>query len=416
MRLLQSYRGAMNTQWVERGKLRKMQARKLKRIVQHAYHTVPYYRKLMDDAGVAPRDVKVPDDLARIPVTTKSDLRRQPRAALISNSAAIRKLRHESSSGSTGTPFSVSYDACFQHVRSGLFLRALHAAGYRVGRRTLMVTARERKSALKKLLGWRHVSIEDSPRQVAGALREFKPELLYGCTTPLRMLAEELCRVEPEGWPLRAVITTAETLNSDTREFLERTFRCRVFDFYGLTEMGLVGWECPAHRGYHLSEDSVVVEPMPAQNGKPSRLIMTNLDSTAMPFIRFDTGDIGVMADQARCACGRTFALLDRIEGRLTDCVRLEDGRSVTPYALTCRLERVAGLRRFQVVQDGYRAFTVRVVADDGNEAARQREIRSALRSVLGQSVEVAVRREARIDPTPGQKFRVVESLLGGSG
>jgi len=405
----------IGAQWVDRDKLRVLQASKLRRLVRHAYESVPYYRGLMDDAGVTPADVNGPEDLARIPITTKADLRSVPPDALISTRANRRKLCHEKSSGSSGAPFTVRYDSAFQHVRNGLFLRALNTAGYRVGRRTLMVTGRARESALKKLLGWRYASIEDPPQRLLERLRAVKPVILYGCLTPLRLLAEEINRFEPQGWPLQAVIITAETLDPQTRKLFERTFRCSVFDFYGLTEMGLVGWECAEHRGYHLSEDTVLVEQTPSSIGHESRLIMTNLESMAMPFIRFDSGDIGVAGDGEPCPCGRSFALLERIEGRVMDSVRLQDGRSVTPYALTCRLEEVPGVRRFQVVQEDFGAFTVRVVGEDDDHAARSRGIRSALRSVLGPGIQVNVRQETRIDPVPGVKFRVVESLLGGT-
>jgi phenylacetate-CoA ligase len=405
----------IKAQWLDRDRLRALQASKLRRLVRHAYESVPYYRGLMDDAGVTPADVDGPEDLIRIPVTTKADLRSVPPDALISSRANRRKLRHETSSGSAGAPFTVRYDSAFQHVRNAQFLRALGTAGYRAGRRTLMVTARARDSSLKRLLGWRYASIEDPPQRLLESLRAVKPVILYGCLTPLRLLAEEISRSVPQGWPLQAVIITAETLDSQTRRLFERTFRCSVFDFYGLTEMGLVGWECAEHRGYHLSEDTVLVEQTPSSIGGESRLIMTNLESMAMPFIRFDSGDIGVAGDERPCPCGRTFALLDRIEGRVMDSVRLEDGRSITPYALTCRLERVPGVRRFQVVQEDIGAFTVRVVTEDDDHAASSRGIRSALCSVLGPGIRVNVRQETRIDPPPGVKFRVVESLMGGA-
>jgi phenylacetate-CoA ligase len=186
-----------------------------------------------------------------------------------------------------------------------------------------------------------------------------------------------------------------------------------VFDFYGLSEMGLVAWECQEHNGYHLAEDTVVVEQIVQEGGEQgARLVMTNLDSTAMPFIRFDSGDLGTLREGVDCGCGRSLKLLERIEGRVVDCVVLEDGRRVSPYSLTCALEEVLGIARYQVVQSELRRFTLRIEASDdgGPDPAIVCRI---MRGVLGREIEVGVEIDAVLKPEPGEKFRVVESLVG---
>jgi phenylacetate-CoA ligase len=404
----------MASQRLERGGLRALQERKLRRLVRHAYRHVPYYRSLLDDAGVGPGDIGGLEDLVRVPITTKLAQRDAPRESLISRAANRDELRSEHSSGSTGTPFRVVYDRRSAGVRSAMFFRGLHAAGYRPGQRLLLVTGDREGRRSRSWMRWRYASIEAPPAMLLRQLREFAPHVLYGCVTPLRLLAEELAAAGPSVRAPRAVVTTAETLDLATRRFLERAFRCRVFDFYGLSEMGLVAWECDRHGGYHVSEDTVLVEAVPdASNGRASRLVMTNLESTAMPFIRFDTGDLGVLGSRERCSCGRTLLRLRRVEGRVVDCLQLAGGRRVTPYALTCLLERIPGMRRFQVVQRGIRQVTVRYEPINGTQV-REEGIHAALRSVLGGEIHVSVESKDSLDPEPGRKFRVVESLLRG--
>jgi phenylacetate-CoA ligase len=409
----------MAAQWTDPERLRELREQKLRRLVGESYKNVPYYRKLFDRAGVRPAEIKTLDDLRRIPVTTRAVQRELPAGEMIDRRIDPQSLRSEKSSGSTGTPFRVFYDQEFLELRNGLFLRGLRAVGYRPGQRLFLVTSRRNGSRQRRLLRWQYGSIEDSPPRLLRQFLDFKPHVLYGCVSPLILLAKGLERTKARRRPLKAVVTTAETLDGSTRALLRRVFRCPVYDFYGMTEMGLVAWECPESQDYHLSEDAVYVEPHPDDGGSSvARLVMTNLESRAMPFIRFETGDLGVLGRKEPCSCGRTLSLLSRVEGRLVDCVRLPGGRTVTPYALTCRLERIQGLRRYQVIQKSHNEFRVLVETADGNGNGRARDERIAevMREALGKQAGVTVEPVRKIAQDPGRKFRVVESVPGRGG
>jgi len=211
----------------------------------------------------------------------------------------------------------------------------------------------------------------------------------------------------------KRIFTTAEMMDAATRKLLEDTFKSEVYDFYGLTEMGLVGWECPEHNGYHLAEDCIIVEYLPIQNGGNSaKLVMTNLDLVSMPFIRFETGDVGMPGNQEPCPCGRSFSRLERVEGRFLDCVQLQDGQRISPYKLTGALEKLQGIERYQVIQEDYGKFTIKIKPGINGVAAADSEIREIMRSVLGNQITVTVLKNAEIDLKPGEKFRVVASRL----
>ena len=244
-------------------------------------------------------------------------------------------------------------------------------------------------------------------------VNRFRPDFLYSCTTPLRQLAEFIRRMNLSIFRPERIITTAEMMDAATRKLLEDTFKSEVYDFYGLTEMGLVGWECPEHNGYHLAEDCTIVEYLPIQNGGDSaKLVMTNLDLVSMPFIRFETGDVGMPGSQEPCPCGRSFSRLERVEGRIVDCVQLQDGQRISPYKLTGALERLQGIERYQVIQEDYGKFTIKVKTGKKSVPVADSEIRAIMRSVLGNEITVTVRKHAEIDPEPGEKFRIVASRL----
>ena len=168
----------------------------------------------------------------------------------------------------------------------------------------------------------------------------------------------------------------------------------------------------PHHDGYHLSEDTAVVEFLDRGGDGESRLVMTNLELEAMPLIRFETGDLGVPGDDARCRCGRTLRRLARVEGRIVDCLHLGDGRTVSPYRITCALEQIPGVRRYQVVQHEIDAVEVRVEAPDADRATISEAVCKAMSMVLGNRTTVTVKQEQRLDAPPAGKFRTVESRV----
>jgi phenylacetate-CoA ligase len=413
---LKTYRRLSRAQSLDREAIQAIQAQKLRSLVRSAYQRVPYYRTLFEEADVSPDEILGPDDLVRIPITTKAELREARPASLIDGSVDPRRLTVEMSSGSTGAPFSTYYDQTFRSVRNLVFLRGLKAAGYRLGDKLLLVTSPKPTGLVRRLLRWRYASIEDPAAKLWEELRRFAPDFIYGCVSSLRMLAEEIIEKEHPLQPLRGVITTAETLDAVTRELLSSTFGCAVFDFYGMSEMGLVGWECSEHRGYHVSEDTVLLETIPLEaSGGRHRLVMTNLESAAMPFIRYDSGDIALPGSRESCPCGSRFSVIGGVEGRLVDCVRLRDGRRISPYMLTCRLERLPGIARYRVVQEDHDSLTIRVRLKERGGTCPSDAIREAIGAVVGSGMSITVEKVEGDDlpeSSPGRRARVVESRL----
>ena len=295
MKLLDAFltwRRVQRSQWLDRDGLVRLQEKKLREIVSHAYRFVPYYRNLFDQAGILPDQIRSLKDLERIPVSSKQDLQQAGTDAITSSAYRAGELATERTSGSSGRPFTVRCDPHWSAVRRSLFLRVLWTAGYRPGRRLLMMTGSQ-DGKWPRGTGGHYISHEEPPERVLAEVNRLRPWILYGWVTPLRQLAGHVKRTGAEVYAPRAVITTAEGLSEGTRRLIEQTLRTEVFDMYGLTEMGVVAWECGQHDGHHIAEDSSVIEFLPTADGE-SRLVMTNLEMTGTPFIRFETGDLGV--------------------------------------------------------------------------------------------------------------------------
>jgi phenylacetate-CoA ligase len=208
----------------------------------------------------------------------------------------------------------------------------------------------------------------------------------------------------------------AELLDAPSRNWISAAFKAPIFDFYGAHELGLVAWECEEKAGYHVNIDSIVVEFL--WNGKPvpsdqeGKLVCTALNSYAMPFIRYEIGDVGVRSDEP-CRCGRGLPLMKILEGRFVDFVVLPGGRRVSPYLLTCSIEEIRGIAKYQILQERQDRIVIRLVKGRGFSPEIFLKIRRRLESVVGEEVEIEF--EVLDDiPREGQKDQVVLSRVSG--
>ena len=185
-----------------------------------------------------------------------------------------------------------------------------------------------------------------------------------------------------------------------------------MFDIYGSIEMGVIAWECETHQGYHVAEDSVLMETQATAAGG-ARLLLTNLHNEAMPLIRYDQGDLAVVGDGAPCACGRRFRRLEAIQGRVTDSILRPDGSHVPPFSVTSVVRDIARRAplpdRAGTAGTADRADRERRPLSDGLKGRIER----GLAEVMGSGTSIVTEAVATLEPPPGVKFRLVESRLG---
>jgi phenylacetate-CoA ligase len=182
---------------------------------------------------------------------------------------------------------------------------------------------------------------------------------------------------------VRAVLLSADRLPGGLRRAVETGWGCTVYDHYGSTEMGLGGGvECAAHAGYHLREADLLFEVVSPETGGPvcpgerGEVVFTTLTRTAMPLVRYRTGDIAAFVPGA-CPCGSTLRLLGPVTGRLGGEVRLAGGAVLT----------IADLDAALLGLDGVADFAARVGNGDGRDAL---EVRLRAEGPAGQAAAAA--------------------------
>jgi phenylacetate-CoA ligase len=201
------------------------------------------------------------------------------------------------------------------------------------------------------------------------------------------------------------------------RRLIEESLGVPVLANYQAVEALRIGFRCEARRGYHVSLDQVAVRVVDragrqAPLGEPGEIVISSLVNRATVLLNYRLGDV-VTAGAVPCGCGRTLPVLDRIEGRADDAIRLGDGTAMHALALLARLQRLPGLRRVQVVQDTLTEFRVLVEADAGRPEL-DAAIVSAMTGLLGPAVAVSVQRVAGVEAEPGGKVRAVISRVTG--
>jgi phenylacetate-CoA ligase len=204
-------------------------------------------------------------------------------------------------------------------------------------------------------------------------------------------------------------------LSRETRKRIEAVFGVPVIDLYSCWEFGNIAWECSRHSGYHMNADSLIIELVRdgkrVSAGERGELIITSLDAYAMPLIRYQIGDLGLLGNPG-CPCGRGLPLLERIEGRSNDGIRLADGKILHDYPITILLRSIPGILQFRLVQETLGEFKVDLVTGEGFGPGTVERAEKGLREVLGPDITLQFRMVNEIPPDPSGKIRSVLSRV----
>ncbi|HEY1376890.1 MAG TPA: phenylacetate--CoA ligase family protein [Gemmataceae bacterium] len=393
----------------------------LRRVLQHAATTVPYYRDLFGRYAFQPDDVYSVDDLQSLPLLTKTAIRERG-PELLSDSYRGRPLTRKTTSGSTGVPLEVQLDAGGLSWKRACTLRADEWSGWQRGGRVAKVWGNPEyrrhgvKGWLRNRLYERAIHLDtldmtpDAVRRFVAQLNRTRPELLFGHAHSVYLLADFIDRHGLKAHRPAGIITTAMVLHEWQRRRIEATFACPVTNRYGCEEVSLIACECERHAGLHVNADSVLVEIVrdgkPAEPGTPGSIVVTDLSNFAMPLVRYLIGDVGVLADRA-CECGRGFPLLESIEGREADYVVTADGRLISGISLTENFAvLVPGVAQIQIVQEQLRKFLFRIVRGGDWGPASERKLAELVAERFGKNVRYALEFVDLIPQEPSGKYR----------
>ena len=444
-RFLNALEESKRVQWLTPDELRGRGERQLTALLRHAAENVPFYRDHYRRQGLAPDELRTTEDLQALPVMTKSYYRRHPRSHFLAENVPAHRGLERSTSGSTGEPFRFTldrqamplifashlfYDSWFGLNPFDRYVRIMAPPtppspdpggpwSVRVQRKI-----REQLQARYEGLTQERISVLEVGRaraeQVRTRMEAFHPRYVMGYTAALATIAGELLRADLRlSFPLRAVVSIAETLSPDRRRVIEEYFRAPIIDRYGLRKIGSwSGQTCPlSGEQLHLNTELVVCEFLrddgsPVSPGETGRIVLTDLLNYAMPLIRYDTGDLAV-GGSAGCACGRGFPLFGPIQGRSQECLSTPSGKLISPtvlgqYLFVCQ-DNLDAVSHYQLVQQDRRRACLKVVTAPGWNRQRREQLERDLSELLGSKMEVTIETVSEIPHESSGKRPIIK-------
>ncbi len=377
-RSMKFYFWLKEVEFSSKDELESIQLRRLKKLLQHAYLTVPYYKRTFESVGLKPNQIKSVADLYKVPLLSKQDVRENVHFAMFSDLHNKKEMHRINTSGSTGEPF-VCYADKFQlEMRFATTLRALEMSGWQFGDRQLRLwhqtLGMNRLQAFKERVdAWfmrRHFvpafeMSEDSLRGLMRTIEKKKPVLVDGYAESLNFIAmasNSVSRHKP-----KAVMSSAQQLTDSTRVQIEKQFGAKVLDKYGSREFSGIAYQCLESEHHHVQDESYILEILvdgrPAKVGEVGEIVITDLNNFSMPLIRYRIGDMAIAVEQEDCSCGRPHSLIGAISGRTQALILCSNGVWLpgTFFAHFFKDFDFA-VKHYQIVQEVYDSFTLKVV------------------------------------------------------
>jgi phenylacetate-CoA ligase len=413
-------RSLKESEWWSPEQIQAQQNQRVREIVRHAYRSVPFYRRWYDEHGVNVERIAGADDLAQLPVLSKQTVR-EHYGEMVSTDFARNSLTKGLTSGTTGTPLTIwqtREGAAFQWA---IWWRHKARFGLSLGDRHLVFGARVPVSQNQNGPPyWRHdrfnkrvyLSTYHISAKTVGPIVDYLnsthfdfftgyPSAMYTLTT---LMEEAGLRLTNRP---KYVVAGADALTPEFEASIRRGFGVPVTEQYGMAEFA--GNLSKCERGmFHLDFECCHLEQEAIPGGDNQyKLIFTGWGNPAMPFIRYEVGDVASAANDA-CACGRSSPSLERIDGRLEDFVVTPDGRHV--IGMNQVLEYARNAKTIQVYQREKNAIELRVVPGNGfGEEDKQALVRE-LRRRVGPDMAINFRIVDRFVLSPTGKFRAVIS------
>lgn len=350
--------------------LQAVQLERLRALVTHCYHHVPYYRRLFDDMGIHPEDIRSLADYARIPVLEKDTLRAEFPSFVATNEHG-KRLSPATTSGSTGAPLQYKYDPRYFLYGWSALMRNMEWTGFRLGERQAWFTfsahggiRRSMRLALERKWLARELTYSDETLSAwARRLVDWQPRFVYG--TPSSRLAPLAAHMISHGIRsngIRAVMSSSETLVEEQRHLIEQAFGAKVYNQYGSTECLSIASECEAGSMHVNAELNLVEFERRDWTGDAGAVVVTPLMNYGVPLLRYVLRDVGA-ASPGDCPCGRTLPRMRSLIGRTACNATLSNGTVLTPFAFEDLVESTPGIVRFQFRQVTPDSFDLLIIA-----------------------------------------------------
>lgn len=376
--------------------------------VNYAIREIPYYRNF--------KEINSLEQFLKIPVINKQIIREHFNEFV--SSANENKKHITNTGGSSGTPLIFYLEKNVSRPKEKAHFDWFWGNfNYKSTCKTLMVRGmplRNNKTYEHRSLD-NHLNVscyninEKNIPLVLNAMNKYKPDIIHAYPSSLKILTALL---EPYHNRLETKIQTiflgSELLPDHDRCYFENFYQSKAVSWYGHTERLIHGGNCNFQNGFHFfpfygyielldDEDNVVTKP-----DTEGRIVATGFDNKVMPFIRYDTGDTGILSEEKECACGFKGLTLKRITGRKQDSITLSDGTkvSLTAFIFGQHLKEFEKIREIQVCQPTEGKVEIRIVKKENFTTDDEKSLIETLMQSINNKIEIKVTYVERITKT----------------
>lgn len=405
------------SQYFSAEQLDELHNKKLQKLVSHCYKNVPYYTDLFDKLNLKPEDIKTKGDLKKLPYLDKNIVKDNFNKLIAKN-----KFKHlcnvAETSGSTGTPLKLLRDYHSINFESAALHRHYNKVSNfdnkKITLRGQVIPVNKEKNVFwefnsvdnELIMSSYHLS-EKTAEEYLDKIKAFNPSIIFAYPSSLYLLAKYAEAFDYK-FEFDAIFTSSEKLKDYQRDFIEKVFNCKIYDWYGQAERVAAIGQCK-NGTYHIIEDYSIVETI--QNEDGYELVGTNLDNYVMPLLRYKTGD-NVELSSKKCDCGCKFRTVSEIYGREENCIMTINGPQVAAFDQIPR--GVSNILETQFIQDKLGELIINITTNnDFSQNDKEKLLRNAFDRIPA-DIKVVVNQVSEIPRGANGKFvAVINKLIG---
>jgi len=431
-RIISNLKLLNETQWWHYSELEKFQLRRLKKLLQHANDNVPFYHRMFKKLNFKSDELTNVNELKRLPILTK-EIIRENFNDLCARNYPKENLISSATSGSTGIPMKFFIDRKWKACNMAATYRAWSWSGYELGDKMAYIWGaiqdlKDQNKIINKIRNctYRIIKLnafdltQENMHDYIKILRKYKPKIINSYASAMFVMAQYMEKKGIEDIKPEAILTTADMLFDYRRKTIERVFGCKVFDYYSGRDTTLQAAECPEHIGYHLSIENAVIEFLRENeyvtSGETGKIIITDLCNYAMPFIRYEIGDLGVPSDES-CPCGRKLPLMKSLKGRILDIIVTPEGKMLTGefFPGIFAFCNIKGFEEYQIIQKRKDLLLIKLIKGKNFQETELYFFINIIKKNVGDQMNIEVQFVNKIEPTISGKRRHVVSEIQGS-
>ena len=403
---------------------------RLRYVIDHAYSHVPYYRRLFDQLRLKPEDIRDMSHLKYLPFLTRDDVR-ENLEDLQAGDIAPSHRKYVTTGGTSGKPLGFYIDKDSSVIDWAFMVAQWKRVGFQLDDKRAVLRGRVVENSDQERL-WEYDPIhnelifssyhlsDESLGTYLEVMGRYRPRFLHSYPSTAMILANYLRQSKNPAPPsLQALLISSENMLDSQRAFLEQTFGCRAYSWYGHGEKCILAGECEFSTQYHIFPEYGIVEIVDNEGepittpGVPGVLVGTGLISSSMPFIRYLTDDMAQWASDVPCECGRSYPRIENVHGRWNQEVLVaRSGALISMAALNLHSAVYVKIKQFQFYQETPGEAILRVVRAPGYTEDTDREILDEFNRKLGHSIQLQIAYVSSIEQTMRGKYKFIDQKL----